>query len=67
MNAVSDRNGLNAEGEPDLRTEVGRSTLPFVQYYTTRSNGSYSIGYVYTGGAVEETLRVFGHEDGLEP
>jgi hypothetical protein len=61
VNAVSDRNGLDADGvAPD---EVGRSTLPFVQYYTTRSNGSYSIGYVYTGGAVVETLRVFGHED----
>ena len=55
VNAVSDRNNT-PDGE-------GTSTLPFVQYYTTRSNGSYAVNYSYSGGPATETLQVFGHEE----
>jgi hypothetical protein len=60
VNAVSDQDGVDATGG-DVEGE-GRSTLPFVQYFTTRSNGSYSVGYSYSGDALTETLRAFGHE-----
>ena len=55
VNAVSDRNNSPAN--------EGTSTLPFVQYFTTRSNGSYAVNYSYSGSPSTETLQVFGHED----
>ena len=36
------------------------SVLPFVQYFTTGSSGSYSIGYTYSGGPGTETVTGFG-------
>ena len=51
VNAVSDQDGDDGEGT---------STLPYVKYYTTRSQGSYTIGYSYTGGAGTEMLTAFG-------
>ena len=58
VNAVSDQDGDEA---PDA--DGGTSTLPFVQYFVTRSNGSYPISYSYNGGPITETLQTFGHED----
>ena len=34
--------------------------FPFVQYFTTRSNGSYRVSYTYHGVPVVETLTAFG-------
>ena len=36
------------------------SVLPFVQYFTTGSSGSYSIGYTYSGGPGTEIVTGFG-------
>ena len=36
------------------------SILPFVQYYSTGSSGSYSIGYTYEGGPDTESVTAFG-------
>ena len=51
VSVVSDMDG--GEGE-------GQSTVPFVPYFTTRPDGSYTLIYRYRGGPGVETLTVFG-------
>ena len=36
------------------------SAFPFVEYFTTRSNGSYRVSYSYSGAPAVETLTAFG-------
>ena len=38
---------------------TGLSVFPFVQYFTTRSDGSYRVTYNYSGGSVDEKLIAF--------
>ena len=51
VNVVSDMHGDEGEGE---------STVPFLPYFTTGRDGSYTIGYSYRGGPTIETLTAFG-------
>ena len=50
VNAISNQDGDDGEG---------RSAFPFVQYFTTRSNGMYRVSYSYSGAPVVETLTAF--------
>ena len=50
VNAISDR----------VTAGTSLSAFPFVQYFTTRSNGSYRVSYSYSGGPAVETLTAFG-------
>ena len=48
--------GLSVNAISDLDT----SAFPFVEYFTTRSSGSYRISYSYSGVPAVETLTGFG-------
>ena len=50
VNAISNQNGTGG---------LGTSVFPFVQYFTTGSNGSYRVQYSYTGSQLVETLTAF--------
>ena len=47
--------GLSVNAVSDQTT----TQFPFVQYFTTRSNGSYRVSYTYHGAPVVETLTAF--------
>ena len=47
--------GLSINAISDQTT----SRFPFVEYFTTRSDGSYRVSYSYSGGPVVETLTAF--------
>ena len=47
--------GLSVNAISDQTT----SAFPFVQYFTTRSNGSYRVTYSYSGAPAVETLTAF--------
>ena len=40
-------------------SDQGTTAFPFVQYFTTRTNGSYRVSYSYSGGPVVEELTAF--------
>ena len=50
---------VNAISNQDGDADEGRSAFPFVQYFTTRSNGTYRVSYSYSGDPVIETLTAF--------
>ena len=51
----NDVRGLSVNAVSDQTT----SAFPFVQYFTTRSSGSYRVSYSYSGVPVVETLTAF--------
>ena len=51
VNAISDQDGGN--------DATGTSVFPFVQYFTTKSSGSFPVTYSYRGEPGVETLTAF--------